>query len=87
MMNYLNKYIRPHSLISISIFEQSHGSWMHEDDPTSAREWIVPLHAVICHEKDSDGYKDIFNSSNIHLKHSDESPIYRCEVTNVTDWS
>lgn len=86
VLAYLNKYIRPHSLLSLSFFMQSHGSWMFEDDVEAAKQWIVPIHAVICHRSDSNGYRDIWNDDNASHKMSEEAPLYKHKVIKVKNW-
>jgi len=32
LVDYLNNFVRPHKLISFSLFEDSHNAWMFEED-------------------------------------------------------
>jgi hypothetical protein len=57
---YLNTYVKPHTLLSISMFEQSHGSYVYDEFPDLAKTIQVPLHAQICHNDESDGIEHIF---------------------------
>jgi len=85
-MEYLNYYVRPHSLISVSLFQQSHGAWKFEEDPEQAKYYLIPLHAVIVHSSHSDGRTGLFNSENESLKLSKDYPIYSFETIIVNDW-
>ena len=68
-MDYLNSFVRPHKLISFSLFEDSHNAWMFAEDQEEARKnTMISYRAVVTHYGPEDRY--IFDEKNDHLRGS-----------------
>ena len=65
VLDYLNTYVRPHSLISLSAFEDSHNAWMFAEDQEEVRTTLIAYSAVVTHY--GAGSTPIFDEQNSQL--------------------